>query len=112
MDTVTTGAVVWGLVAGLSYSSYYLFGKWVLRRYEPSTIYAFVLPLGAAGLLPFVPFDSVRHATPAIWLNIALMAALSTYLAYLVYYLGLRRVEASRAVLVPANRFEVGFQLR
>lgn len=98
--TVTTGAVVWGLVAGLSYSSYYLFGKWVLRRYEPSTIYAFVLPLGAAGLLPFVPFDSVRHATPAIWLNIALMAALSTYLAYLVYYLGLRRVEASRAVLV------------
>ncbi|MFA5550036.1 MAG: EamA family transporter [Trueperaceae bacterium] len=97
---VGTAAVVWGLVAGLSYSSYYLFGKWVLRRYRPAAIYAIVLPIGALGLLPFVQFDAVRLATPAMWLDIGLMAALSTYLAYLVYYLGLRRVEASRAVMV------------
>ena len=97
---VGVAAIVWGLVAGLSYSSYYLFGKWVLRRYQPATIYAVVLPVGALGLLPFVPFDAVRLATPVLWLDIALMAGLSTYLAYLVYYLGLKRVEASRAVLV------------
>ena len=47
-----------------------------------------------------MPFDAVRLATGPIWLDIALMAGLSTYLAYLVYYLGLRRVEASKAVLV------------
>lgn len=97
---VGVAAIVWGLVAGLSYSSYYLFGKWVLQRYRPAAIYAVVLPVGALGLLPFVPFDAVRLATPSMWLDIALMAGLSTYLAYLVYYLGLRRVEASRAVLV------------
>lgn len=97
---VGAAAIVWGLVAGLSYSSYYLFGKWVLRRYRPAAIYAIVLPVGALGLLPFVPFDAVRLATPSMWLDIALMAGLSTYLAYLVYYLGLRRVQASRAVLV------------
>ncbi len=97
---VGAAAIIWGLVAGLSYSSYYLFGKWVLRRYRPAAIYAFVLPIGALGLLPFVPFDAVRLATGPIWLDIALMAGLSTYLAYLVYYLGLRRVEASKAVLV------------
>lgn len=97
---VGAAAIIWGLVAGLSYSSYYLFGKWVLRRYRPAAIYAIVLPVGAVGLLPFVPFDAVRLATPTMWLDIALMAALSTYLAYLVYYLGLRKVEASRAVLV------------
>lgn len=97
---LTLTAVLWGLVAGLSYSSYYLFGKWVLRRYSPATVYALILPLGALGLLPFVPFDSVRLAAPGLWLDIGLMAALSTYLAYLVYYLGLQRVEASRAVLV------------
>lgn len=98
--SVTSASVAWGLTAGLSYSSYYLFGKWVLRRYAPATIYAFVLPLGAIGLLPFVQFDAVRLATPRLWLDIALMAGLSTYLAYLVYYTGLKRVEASRAVLV------------
>lgn len=97
---ISVSAVAWGLIAGLSYASYYLFGKWVLRRYQPATIYAFVLPLGAVGLLPWVPFDAVTMATPLIWLNLILMATLSTYLAYLVYYTGLKRVEASRAVLV------------
>ncbi|NLG09213.1 MAG: DMT family transporter [Deinococcales bacterium] len=98
--SVTGAAVTWGLVAGLSYSSYYLFGKWVLRRYRPAAIYALVMPIGAVGLLPWVPFDALRLATPGLWLDLVLMALLSTYLAYLVYYLGLKRVEASRAVLV------------
>ena len=41
-----------------------------------SAIYAFVLPVGALGLLPFVPFDVVRLATPALWLDVGLMAGL------------------------------------
>lgn len=92
--------VAWGLVAGLSYASYYLFGKWILLRYAPVTIYAVVLPLGALGLVPLVHFEALRLATPALWLDLGLMALFSTYLAYLVYYTGLRRTEASRAVLV------------
>jgi len=47
-----------------------------------------------------VRFEAVRLATPALWLDLASMAFLSTYLAYLVYYTGLKRTEASRAVLV------------
>lgn len=97
---VGTAAIAWGLTAGLSYASYYLFGKWILARYAPVTIYAVVMPLGALGLAPLVRFEAVRLATPAMWLDLVLMALLSTYLAYLVYYTGLRRTEASRAVLV------------
>ena len=97
---VGTAAIAWGLTAGLSYASYYLFGKWILARYAPVTIYAVVMPLGALGLAPLVRFEAVRLATPEMWLDLALMALLSTYLAYLVYYTGLRRTEASRAVLV------------
>ena len=48
------GGLGWGLAAGVSYASYYIFGKWVLRRYAPVTIYAVVLPIGALGLLPRV----------------------------------------------------------
>jgi DME family drug/metabolite transporter len=95
--TVSTASLFWGLLSGLSYASYYIFGKWVLRRYAPVTIYALVLPIGALGLLPFVTF------TPKplhVWGLLLLLASVSTYLAYLVYYLGLQRVEASRAVLV------------
>src|SRR5690606_21115091 len=64
--SVTGAAVTWGLVAGLSYSSYYLFGKWVLRRYRPAAIYALVMPIGAVGLLPWVPFDALSLATPGL----------------------------------------------
>lgn len=95
----TGAAVAWGLTSGLAYSSYYLFGKWVLRRYPPVTVFAYVMPVGALGLLPLVRFEALSAGAGA-WLDLALMAVLSTYLAYFVYYTGLRGVEASRAVLV------------
>jgi drug/metabolite transporter (DMT)-like permease len=98
--TPTWQAVVWGLIAGASYSSYYLFGKWALRTYAPVTVFAYVMPIGALGLLPFVGFEALTSAGSAAWLDIVPMALLSTYLAYLVYYTGLRTIEASRAVLV------------
>ena len=94
---VSAASLGWGLASGLAYASYYLFGSWVLRRYTPITIFALVLPIGALGLLPFVEF-SPKGADA--WLLLAGLALVSTYLAYLVYYTGLRRVEASRAVLV------------
>lgn len=95
--TVTFTSVAWGLCSGLSYASYYIFGKWILDRYSPITVYAFVLPLGATGLLPLVDFSP--KPTKA-WLLLIALAIASTYLAYLLYFTGLKRVEASRAVLV------------
>ena len=94
---VNPRSVGWGLAAGVSYASYYIFGKWVLRRYAPVTIYAVVLPIGALGLLPLVHFHAKTAHT---WLLLMALALVSTYLAYLAYYTGLRTIEASRAVLV------------
>src|SRR5690606_4331020 len=76
---VSWPAVAWGLTAGLSYASYYLFGKWALRRYRPVTIFAYVMPLGALGLVPLVGFEALRLATPVVWLDLLLMGVLSTY---------------------------------
>jgi len=94
---VTPTSLGWGLASGAAYASYYLFGKWVLARYAPVTIFALVLPIGALGLLPFVEF-AAKSAT--VWVLLVALSLVSTYLAYLVYYTGLRSVEASRAVLV------------
>lgn len=94
---VTPTSIGWGLAAGLTYASYYLFGKWVLARYAPVTIFAVVLPIGALGLLPFVDFGPKDAVA---WLLLLGLALTSTYLAYLAYYSGLRSLEASRAVLV------------
>ena len=94
---VSTVSLGWGLASGVAYASYYLFGKWVLVRYAPVTVFAVVLPIGALGLAPFVDFTP---KDAIVWLLLITLALVSTYLAYLVYYTGLRQVEASRAVLV------------
>ena len=96
--SVSAVALAWGLAAGASYASYYLFGKWVLHRYAPVTVFAWVLPVGALGLLPLVRFAPDKP--PAVWAWLVVLSLVSTYLAYLVYYTGLQRTEASRAVLV------------
>ena len=94
---VSPASLAWGLTAGISYASYYIFGKWILHRYAPVTIYAIVMPIGALGLLPLVDFAA---KPPLAWLLLGVLALVSTYAAYLAYYTGLARVEASRAVLV------------
>jgi len=94
---VNPTAIFWGLIAGISYASYYIFGKWILGRYQVITIYAFILPIGALGLLPFVHFSP---KTPITYLYILAVAILSTYLAYFVYYSGLKKIEASKAVMI------------
>ena len=97
--TASAPALLWGLAAALSYSSYYLFGKWALARYSPVTINAFVMPFGALGLLPLTDFSP---KSPGVWGLLILLAVLSTYAAYGFYYAGLKRAQASRAVLVAS----------
>ncbi len=94
---VSGTSLFWGLLSGFSYASYYIFGKFLLDRYQTVTIYALIMPIGALSLLPLVTFSP---KTSGIWLSLILLAFISTYLAYLLYYLGLKHVEASRAVLI------------
>ena len=95
--TSRAGAIVWGLLAGLAYAGYYLFGKRYFARYDASTLFAYALPLGAVLLLPGVTF--APKSTTA-WLVLLFLALVPTYLAYSLYSIGLGRVEATRAATV------------
>ena len=90
-------AIAWGLLAGVAYAAYYLFGKRYFERYEASTLFAYALPLGAVLLLPAVTFVSKSAAD---WLVLLFLAIVPTYGAYLLYSIGLARVEATRAATV------------
>ncbi len=98
--SVSAASLAWGLTAGLGYASFYIFGKFYLLHYHPVAIYAYVLPVAALAILPFVEFSP--KSTTA-WALIAVLTLLSTYLAYLVYYLGLRNIEASKASLLAST---------
>lgn len=90
-------AILWGLVAGLSYASYYVFGKLYFDRYTSPSVYAFVFPVAAVALLPFVSFAPKSAAAVGA---IVFIGVVSTYAAYLLYAAGLRLMEASRASII------------
>ena len=94
---VSAAGVGWGLVAGLAYALYYIYGKLQFERSHPVTLLAVALPVGAAVLWPWVEFS---HKDAAVWAALVVLSVVSTYLAYLFYGLGLRRLEATRASLV------------
>ena len=95
--TVTGASVVWGLLAGLSYASWYVGAKRFLPRYGAVTISAWTLLVGALALLPLA---GMRSYPPRAWLLLLGLAVVATYFPVLLYYTGLRTVDASRAAIV------------
>lgn len=95
--SVTGASLMWGLVAGLGYASYYIFGRVLFVRYSPTLVLAMVLPVGAFLLAPVVEF---APKDAAAWLLLLPLGVVCTFLGFLLYAWGLRYVEASRAVLV------------
>ncbi len=87
-------ALLFGLLSGLTYALYYIFGKLYLPRYATPTLFLYALPVGALGLWPFVGFVPL---SPKALYALLFLGVFSTYGAYLAYYAGLKRLPATRA---------------
>lgn len=94
---LTAAGLGWGLASGLAYATYYLFGKRYFDLYPAATLFAYALPVAALTLLPMVDF---RPKTQAAWGALVFMAVVPTYISYVFYSAGLKRVEATRAATV------------
>ncbi len=94
---VSVAALGWGLLAGFIYGVYYIFGKKFLRTYNTPTLFLYALPVGAAGLLPFIRLEA---PSPQALLAVFFLALVSTFAAYSLNYAGLKRLESSRAATV------------
>lgn len=90
----TPAALGWGLAAGLSYASLYLFGKRFFVRYGSPIVFVSALPIATVALLPFTEFAA---KSAQAWLAIIVLGVVCTYAAYLAYGAGLTRIEATRA---------------
>nr|WP_167942584.1 EamA family transporter [Desulfobaculum xiamenense] len=95
--SVSPTAIVLGLISGVTYAMYFIFGKRLLPRYTTPQLFLYGLPIGALALFPLVEF---HHKTPGAWAAIVAVCILSTYLAYTFYYAGLQHLEATRASVV------------
>ncbi|GAA5437161.1 EamA family transporter [Deinococcus aquaticus] len=97
--TVSPAALGLGLTAGFTYSLYYIYGRAFFDRYAPPALLAVALPVGAVCLLPFVTFSA---KTAPAWGSLIALSFFSTYLAYLAYSAGLRRLNATRASVIAS----------
>ncbi len=86
-----------GLFSGFCYSFYYILGKYFSSKYSAGLLFFYTLLPGALLLLPWFSFS---EKTTWAWVALSLLAIISTYGAYHVYYAGLKYIEAGRASIV------------
>ncbi|HYO85086.1 MAG TPA: EamA family transporter [Dermatophilaceae bacterium] len=98
--SVTAAALAFGVTAGFTYSLLYLYGRVFFNRYSPAALFSVMMPVGALGLLPFVPLRGLTSHSAWAWLNLAGVGVLCTYLAYIAYSAGLRHLPAARASVI------------
>ncbi|MFC3781312.1 DMT family transporter [Bacillus chungangensis] len=90
-----------GLGAGLGYALYSIFGKLALQYYESFTITFYTFVVATACLLPFFPFWKKLHGLPLeAWVYMIGLGFVPTVLAYLLYTVGLRKMESSKAAIL------------
>ena len=85
------------LIAVLTTAAFTLASKGLVKRYSPVSMNAFIMPLAALALLPFVTFRSLPIH---VWFDLLLLVLLPSYLAYLLFQAGLKHLEASRVALL------------
>lgn len=94
---IAPSALGFGLLAGLTYALYYIFGKHVGARHETATLFLYAMPVGA---LCLALLDPPRLPSATGLLACLGLAVLCTYGAYRIYYLGLRHLPATRAAVI------------
>lgn len=99
---VTPFVLATGLLAGLTYGLYSIFGKPVAGHLSPAVILSYALGFGAVLLVAFaLPSLDTLAGLPVWCYGILLMlAVVHTTLAFALYTFGLRRLEAGRAAIV------------
>ncbi len=98
-------AVFWGLMAGFSYSAYYIFSKTLTRHYTTPQIFFYALPLGAFVLWYFTDFTP-KPATA--WLALISLGVFCTWLAYALYFHGMKTAHSGPASLIATIELVVG----
>lgn len=103
-------AILCGLLSGLGYALFYVAGKYFFKQCSPVSIFMVAFPVGSLTLLPLLygvdnlsPLDILSRfngfSEIAKWSLIG-VGVFCTYLPYLFYAAGLKRVDAGRAAIV------------
>jgi len=94
-----------GLLSGLFYALYTIFGTFGLRKYDTLTVTTYTFLFAFLAALPISDVGglfSILNATPTLWIWCGAIAVISTVLPYFFYTWGLKKVEPSRSAILVA----------
>ena len=91
-----------GLLSGLTYGLYSIFGKPVAGRLDPAVILSYALGFGAVLLVLFAlpTLGTLVGLSPGSYVLLLMLAVVHTSLAFGLYTVGLKRLEAGQAAIV------------
>jgi drug/metabolite transporter (DMT)-like permease len=90
--------VAWGLASALCFSFYTLYGQAALKKYSAMTLFAYASGFGAILwwiVNPPHAFFSI-HYSPLTWLAFLYVTVLGTVVPFVLYFMSLAHLEASR----------------
>ena len=91
-----------GLLSGLTYGLYSIFGKPVARHLDPAVILSYALGFGAVLLVLFAlpTLDTLVDLSLGSYALLLMLAVVHTSLAFGLYTVGLKRLDAGQAAIV------------
>lgn len=101
-NIISVRGFIYGILSGIGYGLYSIFGKYALRKYSPVTVvfYTFLM----SGLLfsvlgtPFMIIEKINSTSS--WIFVTVFAAFSAAVPYILYTKGLSGIEASKASIL------------
>lgn len=104
-NKISVNGLFFGLLSGISYASYSIIGKFILKKYSPLTMtcYAFIF----AGLAALFVFDYKTAGflvmeNKTLMLLCPLTGICTSVMPYLLYSLGLKKLEPSIASVLSS----------
>lgn len=94
-----------GVLSGLFYALYTIFGVFGLKKYDPLIVTAYTFLFAFVASLPVSDLKgtfAVLAANPVLWAWCAGISVVCTVLPYFFYTWGLKKVESSRAAILVA----------
>ena len=102
---LTKIGLVYGLLSGLGYALYSIFGKLAARRYSTWTVTFYTFLFAAIAILPFCNVSALwtlLHQPVNIALSVGI-AATNTIIPYMLYTYGLSKVAAGKASILSIS---------
>jgi DME family drug/metabolite transporter len=107
-----TGRAFWfGILSGLFYSLYTVFGRFALRRYSWLTVITYTFVFAIIALFPLSDFPRMIELTfseSKVALSMVILGLFSTLMPFLLYTKGLEHMEVSKAALLTFVEPTVG----